>query len=698
MILLGTQYYRPPFPEQKFWEDDIARIADSGLNTLQLWVIWAWVEAKPGVFNFDDYDKLVWLAGKYGLKVVLSTIAEVQPYWIHNEIPGSEMIDNMGNTVISSNRVECHYGITPGGCFDHSGIWDRMAGFLEAVVNRYRSESHLAGWDAWNELRWNVHADGLVCYCQQTQKRFRQWLDSKYCGLDGLNKYWKRRYQSWDEVMPGKLPRRSPYTEMMSYCAFMSWRSNCHARDRYKVIKKLDPDRPVTVHGAKPSHHHCGQYPQNMPLDRGNDWDFAENIDGVGTSSFPVWFKEDDAAFAARIESSASAAGKKSVWLSELQGGRASLGFDTHGPVPADRQQRWIWTGLSRSADAILFWCWRDEVFGYESAGFGLEGSDGFADQRLAALKQTSEILNKHGKELQAFVPQTPRVGVFFSPWSYYLHWVEEQHGETACSALLGYQRALVKQNIPHMMIEEAHLDCLDDVTVLFMPRTVIVDDPVAEKLRAFVERGGTLVCESDCGSFDSAGIYRYPQDRFLASLTGIADIGRRTLETDSITAEISGKTVRLAVSQWLTPFPRAENADVWASNTDGTLVQRIPCGKGAVVLCGCYFGENYLASDTPGEKYNQEYAQGFETFIDRIVKDAGICPEITTDTPQTLVRAGTSDGKLMIFVIATPNQTVSLTFTEKAPAMLHDLISGKDMSDLTRVHTNQWGVAVLTE
>ncbi|HUV90613.1 MAG TPA: beta-galactosidase, partial [Anaerolineae bacterium] len=59
---LGVQYYRPPFPEQKYWEDDFARIKDCGLNTVQLWVLWGWVEPKPGRFYFDDYDRLVELA------------------------------------------------------------------------------------------------------------------------------------------------------------------------------------------------------------------------------------------------------------------------------------------------------------------------------------------------------------------------------------------------------------------------------------------------------------------------------------------------------------------------------------------------------------------------------------------------------------------------------------------------------------
>ena len=35
MIHLGVQYYRPPFHNPRYWEGDMAQIADSGLNTIQ---------------------------------------------------------------------------------------------------------------------------------------------------------------------------------------------------------------------------------------------------------------------------------------------------------------------------------------------------------------------------------------------------------------------------------------------------------------------------------------------------------------------------------------------------------------------------------------------------------------------------------------------------------------------------------------
>ena len=162
---LGVQYYRAPFPEQKHWEGDLKQIRDSGFDTVQLWVLWAWVESRPGHFDFEDYDRLTALADKNGLKVIISTIAEIHPYWIHRAVPGSEMINHLGHQVISSNRAECNFGMTPGGCTDHPGVWEHMAAFLNVTVARYRGLSVLSGWDAWNELRWNVHSDGRVCFC-----------------------------------------------------------------------------------------------------------------------------------------------------------------------------------------------------------------------------------------------------------------------------------------------------------------------------------------------------------------------------------------------------------------------------------------------------------------------------------------------------------------------------------------------------
>ena len=673
---IGVQYYRPPFPEEKYWKEDLKNIRAAGFNTLQLWVLWSWVEARPGTYDFADYDRLVSLAEETGLKVVLSAIAEVQPLWIHREIPGSEMVNHLGHKVVSTNRTECHFGVSPGACFDHPQVWERMQSFFQAVVGRYKKAQNLYGWDAWNELRWNVHAQGLVCFCEHTMKYFREWLGKKYGGLDGLNSAWKRRYVSWDDVTPGWSANR-PFTEAMAFQHFLTERANEHARKRYETIKTADAVHPVTMHGGAPTLYYCGEERDGSittPMDRCNDWDLASCLDGIGCSSFPKWGQMDWADYAVRMEVIRSAAGKKRLWLSELQGGRAGHGFSQQGPVRAVEQQHWLWNGVAAGAETILFWCWKDEVFTTEAGGFGVSGFDGYAAERLAAFKATSAVLAKNKDVFDEYRPSRPEIGVYFSPQSFYLHWCNNKNGGTYMSALHGYCKALIRKNIQFEMVEEKHLDDLRRLKVLFMPRTLVVDKEAAVKLLEYVSGGGTLVTESECGAFDECGIYHYPDERFLGK-AGIRELGRRTIEGETalIQAAVGGRRFALSGSQWLTPFA-AKGVQRWAGYGKDTLAGEMVAGKGRIIMLGTYLGETY----------HKKRAAGLEDFLKTICERSGFRAALKGSVGgrgEIYIREGTCAGTRVFFVFCESGAgmaTIRADGNLLKFRLLRDLVSGK--------------------
>ncbi|AHF92860.1 beta-galactosidase [Opitutaceae bacterium TAV5] len=701
---LGIQYYRPPFPTAPRWADDLRRIRDAGIDTLQLWVTWAWVESTPGTFNYDDYDRIVDLAGRNDLDLILSTIAEIQPHWIHREVPGSEMIDHRGHRVISSLRNECHFGLTPGGCTGNPAVWERMAAFLETTVNRYRTRPRLAGWDAWNELRWHEQSDGLVCFCPHCIREFHAWLDARHGGLDGLNRAWQRRYSAWDEVRPGKLPDRT-FTEMIAWQRFITWKANRHGRRRYDLIKSLDPARPVTVHAGSPSPLTAGWSEGSYAIDRGNDWHYADDLDGVGCSSFPRLRSDmDDATFSARVAYARSAAtggknGPKKLWLSEVQGGRGSFGFTLFKTVTAPEQQRWIWRGLAGGADTLLFWCWRDEVFGRESSGFGLAGRDGQADARIAAMRRTAGIFRKHRDLLAACQPAPADVGVLFSPSSYYLHWSLEGTAGTPRKAIEGYCLALTCRSIPYVVVEEEHLHLLRDLRVLFLPRVIVADRKLEDALADFVLRGGTLVCESECAAFTPEGIYREPEERFFArpGLLPGGEIGRRDLPSDN--ADLACDGLSLMPRQWLTPwadFP----GKVLAPHADGVLVGIAPAGErgGRILHIGTYLGDAYADHRYPD----------FEAFVARCA-DAAPLPvrPLTEPEAEWFIRIAGSGASRLAFVffppgIASARFEIAPDFSTNPAAQLTELITGVPCTSepghprRLRLDAGEWGIAVL--
>ena len=673
---IGVQYYRPPFPNEHYWKDDLKNIRAAGFNTLQLWVLWSWVESTPGRYDFADYDRLIGLANETGLKVVLSAIAEVQPLWIHREIPGSEMLNHLGQKIVSTNRVECHIGITPGGCFDHPVVLERMQVFFRAVVEHYKDAPNLYGWDAWNELRWNVHAQGMVCFCGHTLKYFREWLENRYGGLEELNRAWQRRYVSWEDVSPGWAANR-PFTESMAFQHFLTARATAHGRKRYETIKAIDTVHPITMHGDSPSPYYCGADWEGQittPLDRGNDWNMASYLDGIGCSSFPKWGRQDWADYAVRMNIIRSVAGKKRLWLSELQGGRAASSFTQQLPVGAVEQQHWLWNGIAVGAETILFWCWKDEVFTHEAGGFGISGLDGHAADRIAAFKTTSGILAKHKETLDAYQSRQPDIGIFFSPQTFYLHWCSNKCSRTYLNALLGYGKALVRSNIPFEMIEEEHLNELKRLKVLFMPRAMVTDEKTEKKLIDYVSGGGTLVVESECGAFDSRGIYRYPDTRFLGKL-GIREVGRRTIDKETIKfqAVIDKRRFDLTGSQWVTPWLFARG-QTWAKYGKEIMAGEATIGKGRIILLGTYLGETYF----------KERNRGLENLLKMICARSGFCRgvEVVADRKgDAYLSEGTSGDKRVFFVFCESKcetVTVKISRNSLRSQMLTDLISGK--------------------
>jgi beta-galactosidase len=643
-MIFGAQYYRPPFPDRHRWKADMEQVHRSGLDTVQLWACWGWIEPELGTYCFDDYDELIALADGAGLKVVISTVAEIQPFWIHRVVPDSAMVDHTGQVVVSSLRHECNVGLTPGGCTDNPTVRGYMESFLRAVGERYRGAANLAAWDCWNETRWAVQADGFVCYCDHTLKAYRAYLDRRYQGLDGLNAAWNRRYRSWEDVRPGKVPDR-PYTDLVEFQAFLTARAGEHVAFRREALRSADRAHPIVAHCGNPSVFSPGR-DFEQALARGNDWDLADALDGFGSSHFPAWLGISEVELGARIEAVRSAVGSKPMWVSELQGGSGRNAIDVTEPVPAALQQRWVWSAIARGAKAVIFWCWRDEVFGGESSGFGLIGADGYAQERLAALATTGDVIRRHSVLLDAYAPDPVKVGVLFEARNYQVDWA--QYGPScdhAVESVVGYLRALERLQVPYCIVESAHLERLDELGFLVMPWPLVVGPAVAERIAAWVERGGTLLVESELGAYDERGFYHYPAERDLATRLGLRSLGRRPVRVPDLDIRIWDEPYRLGAATWVEVFDPSSGVALAKVGDEvaGTMSKR---GDGTVVSVGTFLG---LA-------YSRARNAEFERFVRRIVDESGSAPKLVSSHPdgeRLQWRLGSAGSERLLFVVS---------------------------------------------
>lgn len=646
-MILSTQYYRPPFPNQSRWAEDLALIARTGFDSIYLTASWAWIEAEPGDYRFDDYDQLIDLAGRQGLKVIVNLWSETQPLWIHRLHPGAAMIDHMGREVRSSQLAYIQFGLMPGCCTDHPDIRRKAGAWLSAVARRYVGLPQIRLWDCWNEMRWMSQSDGYVCFCAHTLERYRKWLERKYGSLEALNEAWQRRYVDWEDVLPAKLQART-YTDAMLWQQFITERTSEDLRWRYECVRAADPKRDIIAHAAFPSIHNTGEYFEfETALGRGNDWQLAKQVDGYGCSHFPSWFHPSPSEYGARLEAVRSATGDKPYWLAELQGGAAGHGMQAMEPVPAARQARWIWNGIARGAKAVNFWCWRDEVFSRESGGFGIVGDDGHREDRLASLAKTALLFRSHEALFDDYRPLRARVGVVFEPLAYQLDWAStattgiaplKETPYPGGHSVQGYLQALERLQTPYDVVEPSFVDSLDEYRMLVLPWPMVVGECLPARLVEWVRAGGVVLTEASLDAFDEAGLFKYPSERPLAAALGIAASARRPLNGEPFLFDINGQKGALRAARW------REEISV-TGETQGQSVRSIALGNGHVIAVGSFIGLSY---------WEKRYSD-FERFLGALVDLSGAASDLrcsATDGEVVQWRLGYSAGSALLFVI----------------------------------------------
>ena len=121
--------------------------------------------------------------------------------------------------------------------------------FLTVLIQRYRQHPALLGYDVWNENAYPGGSPGrMLCYCDATQGKFREWLKAKYGTLENLGRSWNRySFAAWNQVHP---PRDfSGYAESLDWLEFRIDDAFRLLRWRVQLFRRLDPGHKVTAHG-----------------------------------------------------------------------------------------------------------------------------------------------------------------------------------------------------------------------------------------------------------------------------------------------------------------------------------------------------------------------------------------------------------------------------------------------------------------
>ena len=495
----GAVYFRKSNPPREDWARDYRTAVEDGMNTFRHWFLWSAIEVAPGKFDWDDYDRQLDLAADNGIKTIVAEFVSAAPEWAFRKYAHARYERRDGRKVESGMSGSCVTGGFPGLCLDNDDFRELAENFLCRLAERYRDHPGLGGYDIWNEA--NVGED--LCYCPGTAEKFRQWLREQYGDLKTLGEAWFRySFAEWEDIEP---PRQlGPYPHVMDWQQFRVDDAYRLMRWRVEAIRRLDTVHRITAHGIAASL-------TGMAGRAADDWRAAAEVEGYGyTWGSSRHGDEPWKQFHAVDLVRASSRGKP-FWHAEAYAGPLWMQSNVldkprdQGRIAVPEDIRyWDLVSFMCGARGLMYLRWRPLLDGPLFGAFGGYGLDGSRTERSAMASRVAKWAGAPEQEaLWNARPVKGEVGIVYVPETQLFTYAQQGKSEFYSRSMQGAYQGFFDENI---QADWVHIDHIEDYDLLYLPLPCMLTQETADRLKRWVEAGGTLVSEGCPGYFGDRG------------------------------------------------------------------------------------------------------------------------------------------------------------------------------------------------
>ncbi len=248
----GAVYFRGQNnPPREDWERDHRVAAEDGHTLFRHWVPWNVVEVAPGKFEWADYERMLDLAAKNGIRVVLAEMLVDFPEWLIAAHPEARIETASG----VKRQSEMHGSSFNGGhrslCLNHTAVCDAATQFLTELSTAFRGHPALLGYDIWNEC--TEYTSERLCFCSECQTAFGDWMREKEGDIKSIAQRWHRpSLTAFEQIQLPRAPGLFP-----DFLDSIRWRNDdaqYWMRWRQEVLKSVDPRSLIIAHGNARTH------------------------------------------------------------------------------------------------------------------------------------------------------------------------------------------------------------------------------------------------------------------------------------------------------------------------------------------------------------------------------------------------------------------------------------------------------------
>jgi beta-galactosidase len=502
------------------WERDVELMQTAGINVVRMGEFtWGLCEPEAGKYDFSWLKRVMDLLGKAGIQVVLATPTAAPPIWLARKHPEILPLDERG--------LVKHEGTRRAVCLNSDVFWDYSKRIVENMAKALGPHPQLIAWQIDNGLGGNFTE---ASFNEDTRRDWHLWLEAKYETVGQLNesmglRHWGQVVASWNQVpMPMAAPAVHNPALVLDWCRFCSDTIVQFVKMQADVLHELTPKCPVTTN-LRPLMH------------RFDHFDLAEVIDFVSIESTAA-LRPKSAELACEIDMLRSLKksdirtpdGDTGFWVMEQKAGQVTW-QDVNALLRPGVLRMFTYQLVSRGATAIVFFRWRQPRFGSEKFHGAVLPHALRTDNRV--FREVAQL----GEEMKLLAPMLKGTRVEAETCILYSHdndWTLQQPMQpnkffNLREHIQLFYNALHDRNIAVDFARPA--DDLSRYKLVLAPSLHLLSGGEADRIKLYVQNGGTLVSTFNTGLVDAHSIA--PDNGYPHDLTDL--FGLEVLEFDQL-------------------------------------------------------------------------------------------------------------------------------------------------------------------
>ena len=460
---------------------DIEYMKKAGINEATLGVFaWSSYEPYEGEYDFE------WLIGimdklyENGISTILATPSGARPIWMDQKYPEVMRVDGMGHR----NR----HGFRHNHCLSSEVFRDKVRTIDRKLAEIAGSHPGLIAWHISNEF-------GGECFCDLCKEKFRQYLRQRFDNdINKLNhewwsSFWSAKYNDFSDIEP-------PYTNGQN--ALMGLKLEWHRFTTHNYADYITVEIDAIKEGSS-----CSNIPVTTNLmQRFYDIDYrelAKKVDFISWDSYPAFHNDyesyEDTMMMSAFDHALLRCLKKDKPFFLMESAPAHVNWMVYNKLKRPHvHDQFSCQTIACGSDSIQYFQWRRSRGGAEQFHGAVIDHSGTTDTRVFRdVAHTGEVLGKLA-EIEGSVKKNEAAVIFEwdNWWSIDVSGGFSRETKKYDITCLNHWKSLMPFGVEADVISSN--DDFDDYKLIIAPMLFLIRPETIEKMKKFVENGGTLL------------------------------------------------------------------------------------------------------------------------------------------------------------------------------------------------------------